>query len=496
MELPKAEPFDPREALPSTVTFIGYHAAQRPDDVALIANDRTTTYNTFYLDIGRMVAALRGLGLQQGNAVAIEIPQRYLHLVMALSCEAIGAATFSYEESERTVVADLLATVDLVICMTGNEPQDARRLQLFDQAWLDTVLAHEPEQPVQVAPIGPTTPLRIVKSSGTTGSVKVMIHTGRVHQHWIQQFQFRTGLNRASRYLLAANFVVQAFHAHTVTCFRMGGTVVYNDRYDPAGLLASSNATHTTLFPYALIHVMDNLPDGYVKAGNLTIVTIGAPVSAELRRRVKQRLANDLMEAYGTNEVCALCTMDGEGNGVVLPGVPVETVDEAGNAVFGEPGSVRITSAGVVDGYLDNPEATRAMFRDGWFYPGDMAIMEDRSSLKLLGRADDLLNIRGVKFPLVALEAKLIAQLPVGDLCLASVNDAAGVSQVWAVVTLECNVQLPEIEAKAATLLPPAFGKINVIVVPEIPRTANGKLQREQVKLLLQQKLQPSAASP
>ena len=63
-------------------------------------------------------------------------------------------------------------------------------------------------------------------------------------------------------------------------------------------------------------------------------------------------------------------------------------------------------------------------------------------------------------------------------------------------MTLESNVQLPEIEAKAATLLPPAFGKINVIVVPEIPRTANGKLQREQVKLLLQQKLQPSAASP
>ncbi len=489
MELPKPEAFSPQEAVPSTVAYIGYHAAQRPNDLAVIANGREISYSIFYRDIGKMVATLRGFGFVPGNSAAIEIPQRYLHLVVVLACEALGIASLSYEHGEENIVEEAHAIVDLVVCMPGNEPSVAKRVQVVDQPWLDAVFDREAEHPIKVAPIGPNTPLRIVKSSGTTGSYKMMIHTGRVHQHWIEQFRFRTGLNRHSRYLLTANFVVQAFHAHVVTCLRMGGTCIYDDQPDIAESLVTYEITHATFFPFILVNLLDALPKDYVKAEDLTIVTIGAPVSGELRRRLMLRLANDLMEAYGTNEVCAICTMDGNGQGRVLPDVQVEVVDENHRPVLKEPGMVRVMSAGVVSGYINNPQATREMFRDGWFYPGDVAVMEDSRTVELIGRDDDLLNIRGVKFQTRAFEEMLIQDLAVDDACLTIIEDGQGISQVWLAIVLQERDRFNELQQKVAPLLPPLFGKIQLAMFAEIPRTTTGKVQRNKLNLQLKQAL-------
>ena len=107
MDLPAPETVDPQAALPSTVAYIAYHAAQRPDDLAIIASGQEITYVAFYRDIGKMVTALRGFGLEYGNTVGIEIPQRYLHLVTMQACEALGVASFSYIQDEMAASEDM-----------------------------------------------------------------------------------------------------------------------------------------------------------------------------------------------------------------------------------------------------------------------------------------------------------------------------------------------------------------------------------------------------
>jgi acyl-CoA synthetase (AMP-forming)/AMP-acid ligase II len=76
----------------------------------------------------------------------------------------------------------------------------------------------------------------------------------------------------------------------------------------------------------------------------------------------------------------------------------VEVVDESGRPVpSGEPGRLRIRSASMAEGYLDDPEATRRFFQDGWFYPSDIAILDGPRRIKVIGRADEMITTAGGK---------------------------------------------------------------------------------------------------
>ena len=81
-----------------------------------------------------------------------------------------------------------------------------------------------------------------------------------------------------------------------------------------------------------------------------------------------------------------------------LPGVELEVVDaEDRPQPPGCGGAIRLRAPGMAEGYLDNPQQTAQRFRDGWFYPGDIARWEPDGVLRLLGRADDVVNLGGFK---------------------------------------------------------------------------------------------------
>ena len=63
----------------------------------------------------------------------------------------------------------------------------------------------------------------------------------------------------------------------------------------------------------------------------------------------------------------------------------------------GEVGSVRVRNPYMADGYLKAPDATAKSFRDGWFYPGDIATWGENGELVIIGREDDVINIGGYK---------------------------------------------------------------------------------------------------
>jgi len=67
----------------------------------------------------------------------------------------------------------------------------------------------------------------------------------------------------------------------------------------------------------------------------LMISTFGAPVSRELRERILQTLATELIESYGTNEVGSVCTIGSDGTGLVVAGVRVEVVDKNNKPLIG-----------------------------------------------------------------------------------------------------------------------------------------------------------------
>jgi acyl-coenzyme A synthetase/AMP-(fatty) acid ligase len=125
------------------------------------------------------------------------------------------------------------------------------------------------------------------------------------------------------------------------------------------------------------------------------------------------------------------------------------------------------------------------MFRDGWFYPGDVAEMIDNNTIKLVGRVDDLLNIRGVKIAPQFLEEDLARALPVNDVCLTTLFDEKGVNQLWVVVAPLQEGNREQFERIVRSVLPSIVGDFVLASVTAIPRTGTGKIQRKALQQTL-----------
>ncbi len=84
---------------------------------------------------------------------------------------------------------------------------------------------------------------------------------------------------------------------------------------------------------------------------------------------------------------------------------------DAARVPAGVEGALQMRGPSLFDGYLDNEDATRAAFDDGWFETGDLALLSDEGALVLTGRIKEVINRGGVKFNPIEIEA-LIDQMP------------------------------------------------------------------------------------
>jgi acyl-CoA synthetase (AMP-forming)/AMP-acid ligase II len=173
--------------------------------------------------------------------------------------------------------------------------------------------------------------------------------------------------------------------------------------------------------------------------------------------------------------------MNDEGVGVIWPGVSVEVVDEKHRPIEELEGNVRIKSAGCASEYLDDPVATREKFRDGWFYPGDLGVMLGPRTLKILGRADDILNVRGVKFLPYDAEKRMMAALEIKDVCISTVADAEKNTQICIAVVPDEGQDIAQLAKQLSKYISPKFGPFQVVPMGSLPRTATGKIRRNEL---------------
>ena len=163
--------------------------------------------------------------------------------------------------------------------------------------------------------------------------------------------------------------------------------------------MADHAVTHITLLPLHLKRLLEDLPKDFAKPPNLMVGSFGAVISETLRARAVARLATVYCSDYGCNEAGIIClapSSSGDRFGIVWPRVRVEVVDERDEPLpSGHAGRIRVKTECMVDGDLDDPEATARMFRDGWFYPGDLGVLDGPRRLHVLGRGDEPPNIGG-----------------------------------------------------------------------------------------------------
>ena len=400
------------------------HAARRPDHPALEDGERIVTYAELDRQVDAAAANLQAAGLASGNIVGVMLPDSAEHLILLLALARLGAVMAAIDgflpPPERREAAEA-ARVRAIITIRGAAPVGDTPMLTLD------AICRPSSRPFERPSLGPDHPLMIVQSSGTTGRPKSFVwsHTRMALQ--APRHQRCLGLTRQDRYLAV---VKMSFFWEREICLVMlclGATIVVNRAQTLAALVEHINGggiTALALTPAHLNMLLEHPAEHEPLLPGVRAMVVGsAPLSHERRLQVRRTLTPNFYEQLGANEAGLLVLgspADQDARqaaiGRVVGGVEARIVGEDGTPLPpGEVGLVGFRGEGFPSTYLDDAEATARAFRDGWFYPGDLAAIDSDGFFHFKGRADDVINNEGAKFYPIEVEKVLLAHPSIAE---------------------------------------------------------------------------------
>ncbi|TQC46090.1 long-chain fatty acid--CoA ligase [Rhodococcus sp. WS4] len=253
----------------------------------------------------------------------------------------------------------------------------------------------------------------ILYTSGTTGRPKgaELTHANMVLNALTANRLFDSNPVRHDTYLLT----LPLFHSfgQTVTmnaALSVGATLVLMPRFDARTALEIMVTEQITVFAgvptmyWALLGAVDESVDVERIARTLRrAISGGAALPVEILTRFSERFGVGILEGYGLSETSPLAVFsDPEREprlgsiGVPVWGVEAMLVDQHWNPVLGgdRVGELALRGHNVMKGYLDRPDATAEVMREGWFRTGDLARRDDDGFYYIVDRAKDLI-VRG-----------------------------------------------------------------------------------------------------
>jgi oxalate---CoA ligase len=209
-------------------------------------------------------------------------------------------------------------------------------------------------------------------------------------------------------------------------------------------------------------------------------------LAPDLAGRAEEALGVPVLEAYGMTEAShqmasnPLPPAERRPGSVGLPvGTEIAVVDESWAPVGqGARGEVVVKGPGVVEGYLNNPAANEASFRDGWFRTGDVGVLSADGYLALVGRIKELINRAGEKIAPREIDDALLSHPAVREAVAYGVADQKYGEIVHAAVVTEGPVSERELLDHCAERLAEYKLPERITFLEEIPKGPTGKVQR------------------
>ena len=401
--------------------------------------------------------------------------------------------------SECGPPANLDLLCDRIIAAQVLPVVDAAKLVRMPRDWFETILAAVPARPAENGQFdvlehepSPEAVVRIIKSSGTIGTPKVMGMTYRVQQGIIRKTVLYAPpfVQSHPDFLCLYNFGVRASHARALFTLQRGGTIHLTGADVVWNLIAAGVGNFVLFVAGDLERFVRTAPYGR-GASELYVYVIGAEVPRRLREETRTRVSGHFVATYSSNEVNLVSLVDDDNVGTLVPGVNVRIIDEHGRrAKPGQAGLIHIRSDTMTDGYINAPDATRTVFVDGWFRSSDRGFQPAPGKLVVLGRDDDMLNIGGVKIAPGPIEQRLRAIDGVRDALVTTIDDHLSTRIMLVAAETEPNADPTDLTEVIAPIVRAFVTYFQLIFLPAFPRTETGKVRREAVKDLYRHQAQ------
>ncbi|UJR78705.1 non-ribosomal peptide synthetase [Sandaracinus amylolyticus] len=481
-------PIDPVEA-------IGTHARSTPSAIALVDGERAWTYAELDRAARRCAEWLREAGCEPGSLVAIELPRSALGIVVILGALYAGAGYVALDPAQPS----------------------ARRARVLDAARPRVVVTRDSLPPdaldAWAAPGDPAPPIArddahlayVVFTSGSTGEPKGVAISSRALACFVGAASSRYGVTARDRVMQFAPWTFDASVEEIFVTLSAGAALVLRDdaaiESPEVFFAACARAAITVLdLPTAFWHelALAVARRGLTLPSCVRLVIIGGEAASPERAKQWREGAREarLLNTYGPSEatVVATCaeldgtTIDEAPIGTPLSGVEAVIVDERG-AVVDAPdvvGELWLLGPTLATGYLGRDELTRERFvtlegRGRAYRTGDRAAWRGDGQLVHRGRVDDELKISGHRICPAEVEAALCRHPRVRAAVVWGDARDDGTKRLLARVEADA-IDASTLRRFASEWLPAPMIPSVIELVPRLPRTAHGKIDRAEVR--------------
>jgi len=487
----------------------------------VVDGDLRLTYEQFFGRCDRWSAALQGLGVAPGDRVATIAPNTHAQLEAFYAVPQIGAVLvpINYRLTAEDFVYILNHSGATVVCahsdyldaLDGVRDQlpEVRHFVAFEGArdgWVDYETAIAAADPDFTRPeIGERDLLTINYTSGTTARPKGVMITHRNAALNTIGTLLHLPIGVGERYL----WTLPMFHAngwtYTWTVTAAAGVHVCLRKVEPAAvfrLIRDEKVGSLCAAPTVLISLA-NAPEqvrGEVPAG-VRVVTAGAPPAAATIERLEGEFGWEVTQVYGLTETAPFITicaplpeheaLTPADRAVVKARTGVElitsgelqVVDGKSEEVHADGqalGEIVVRGNVVMDGYYHDPEATQRVMGDGWFHTGDAAVVHHDGYVEIRDRIKDVIISGGENISSVEVEGVLLRHPAVVEVAIVGLPHEKWGEAPYAYVVLRDGAQASEDEiiGFARDRLAHFKAPHGVTFVPELPKTATGKIQK------------------
>ncbi len=236
-------------------------------------------------------------------------------------------------------------------------------------------------------------------------------------------------------------------------------------------------------------------------------ISAGESLPAPLFERFKQRFGVEILDSLGSTETLQMVIANRPGeakpgsSGKIIPGYEAKLVDDDGRLVPpGEIGNLLIKGDSTCAGYWNQHEKTKETFDGHWFRTGDKYYQDEEGYFWYAGRANDLFKVNGRWLSPAEVESALIAHPAIREAAVVARDDESGLTKSAAYVVVNdeftASDQLTrELQDWVAERIGAYKRPRWIEFLPELPKTATGKLQRFKLRELQAQQTQSPAPS-
>jgi malonyl-CoA/methylmalonyl-CoA synthetase len=462
------------------------------------------SYGDLFGVVERLASFLIQRGVVPGDRVAVQVEKSWQNLALYLACVRAGAVYLPLNTAYPLAELDYFigdAQPSIVVArpdaVEGIRQLCAKRgqgiVESLDVDGRGSLLDAAPSVPI-LPPVdrAPDDLAAILYTSGTTGRSKgaMLTHENLLSNARTLKDCWRFG---STDVLLHA---LPIFHTHGlfVACnvlLLAGGTMIFLPKFDADEIMRlMPKATSMMGVPTFYVRLLEHAGLTREATKHMRLFTSGsAPLLAETHRAFRERTGHAILERYGMTETNMNTSNPYDGErvagtvGLPLPGVELRVADsESGLALApGAIGILEVRGPNVFPGYWRMPEKTRAEFRpDGFFITGDIAKIDERGYVHIVGRAKDLVITGGYNVYPKEVETEIDAIPGVAESAVIGVPHPDFGEGVAAVVVRATGANLGEDEVIAA--LADRLAKFKqpkrVFFVDELPRNAMGKVQK------------------